>query len=87
MENASMDDTDTTVTTTFFFSTDGKIYSCILSIVTFVIRANVEQLTNSSIYVFKQPSSSVERDFTDAILNVRGSGEGDRDGTGNDTAL
>jgi hypothetical protein len=56
----------------------------LLSIVTFVIRANVEQLANSCIYVFKRPSSSAGRDFTDAVLNVGGSGEGDDGGTGND---
>jgi hypothetical protein len=27
-------------------------------------------------FVFKQPSSSVRRNFTDAVLNVGGSGEG-----------
>ncbi len=83
MENASMDDTDATVTTTFFFSTDGKIYSCILSIVTFVIRANVEWLTNLSIYVFKRPSSSAGHVFINLVLNMRGSDEGEGGGTGN----
>jgi hypothetical protein len=57
---------------------------CPLSIVTFVIPANVEQLANSSIYVFKRPSSSAGCDFTDAVLNMRGFGEGG--GTNNDAA-
>jgi hypothetical protein len=35
-------------------------------------------------FVFKRPSSSVERDFTDAVLNVGGSDEGDGGGTDND---
>jgi hypothetical protein len=60
---------------------------CPLSIVTFVIRTNVEQLTNSSIYVFKRPSSSARRDFADVVLNVGGSDEGDGGGTGNDMPL
>jgi glyoxylate utilization-related uncharacterized protein len=76
-----MDDTD--VATTFFFATDGKTYLC-LSILTFVIRVNVEQLSNSSIYVLQRPSSSVGRNFTDAVLNMGGSGEGDSSGNGND---
>jgi hypothetical protein len=63
--------------------TDGKTYLC-LSIVTFVIRAIVERLANSSIYVFKRPSSSTRRDFANAVLNVEGSSEGD--GGGNDAA-
>jgi hypothetical protein len=57
---------------------------CLLSIVTFEIRANVERLANSPIYVFKQLSSSAGRDFTDAVLNVGGSGEGDDDDGGID---
>jgi hypothetical protein len=81
--NASLDDTDAAVT--FFFTTDGKTYSC-LSIVTFVIRANVERFANSSIYVFKQPSSSVGRDFTDAVLNMGGSDEGNGSGNRNNAA-
>jgi hypothetical protein len=59
-------------------------HSCLLSIVTFIIRANVERLANSSIYVFKWHFSSVRYDFTDAVLNVGGSNEGDDGGTGND---
>jgi hypothetical protein len=70
MGNAFVDDTD--VTTNFFFATNSKTYSC-HSIVT-------------SIYVFKQPSSSVGRDFADAILNVGGSDEGDGGGNDNNTA-
>jgi hypothetical protein len=81
--NASMDYTDNAAT--FFFTTDGKTYSC-LSIVTFIIRANIKCLANSSIYVFKQPSSSVGRDFVDAVLNVGGSNEGNGGGNGNDAA-
>jgi glyoxylate utilization-related uncharacterized protein len=61
-------------------------HSC-LSFVTFVIRANVKQLTNSSIYIFKRPSSSVGHDFADLVLNVGGSNEGDDGGTGNGTVL
>jgi hypothetical protein len=60
---------------------------CLLSIVTFVIRANIELLANSSIYVFKQPSLSVGHDFASAVLNVGGFGEGDDGGTGNDVEL
>jgi hypothetical protein len=59
---------------------------CLLSIVPFLIRANVECLTYSSIYVFKRPSSSVGHDFVDGVLNMGGSGEGKGGGTGNDTA-
>jgi hypothetical protein len=50
------------------------IHLCLLSIVPLIIRANVEHLAYSSIYVFKRPSSSVGRDFTDGILNMGGSG-------------
>jgi hypothetical protein len=57
---------------------------CLLSIVLFIIRANVERLAYSSIYVFKRPSSSVECDFIDRVLNMGGSGEGGSGGTGND---
>jgi hypothetical protein len=77
--NASVDDTD--AATTIFFGTDGKTY-LIISIVTFVIQANIERLANSSIFFFKEHSSSAERDFTDVVLNVGGSDEGD--GGGND---
>jgi hypothetical protein len=59
---------------------------CLISIVTFVIRDNIERLTNSSIYVFKRPSSLVGRDFINAVLNMGGSGEGNGGGTGNDAA-
>jgi hypothetical protein len=51
-------------------------HSCLLSIVLFVIRANVKRLAYSSIYVFKRPSSSVGHDFIDGVLNVGGSSEG-----------
>jgi hypothetical protein len=37
-------------------------------------------------FVFKQPSSSVECDFTDAVLNVGGFDEGDGGGTDNNAA-
>jgi hypothetical protein len=59
---------------------------CKLSIVPFVIRANVEWLAYSSIYVFKHPSSSAGRDFIDTVLNMGGSDEGYGGGTGNDAA-
>jgi hypothetical protein len=81
--NASVDNID--AATTFFFITDGKTYSC-LSSVTFVIRVNVERLANSSIYAFKRPSSSAGHDFTDAVLNVGGSSDGDSGGNSNDAA-
>jgi hypothetical protein len=54
----------------------------ILSIVLFIIQANIEHLAYSSIYIFKRPSSLVERDFVDEVLNMGGSDEGG--GTGND---
>jgi hypothetical protein len=57
---------------------------CLLSIVPFIIRANVECLAYSSIYVFKHPSSSVGRDFVDGVVNMGGSDEGESGGTGND---
>jgi hypothetical protein len=60
---------------------------CLLSIVPFVIRANVERLAYSSIYVFKCPSSSARCDFIDGVLNMGGSSEGEGGGTGNDAAL
>jgi hypothetical protein len=56
---------------------------CLLSIVPFVIRANVERLAYSSIYVFKCSSSSVGRDFVDGVLNMGGSSDGE--GEGGDT--
>ncbi len=59
---------------------------CLLSIVPFLIRANVECLAYSSIYVFKRPSSSVRRDFADTVLNVGGSDEGNGGGNDNDAA-
>jgi hypothetical protein len=59
----------------------------VLSIVPLIIRANVEWLTYSSIYVFKRPSSSTGRDFAGTILNMGGSDEGDGGGTGNDATL
>jgi hypothetical protein len=58
---------------------------CILSIVPFIIRANVERLAYSSIYIFKCPSS-VGHDFIDGVLNMGGSGKGEGGGTGNDAA-
>jgi hypothetical protein len=59
----------------------------ILSIVPFVIQANVERLAYSSIYVFKCPSSLAGREFVDGVLNMGGSGEGEGGGIGNDAAL
>jgi hypothetical protein len=38
----------------------------------------MEHLTYSSIYVFKRPSLSAGRNFVDGVLNMGGSGEGDR---------
>jgi hypothetical protein len=55
---------------------------CLLSVVTFIIQANVERLACSSIYVFKHPSSSAGRDFAITVLNMGGSDEGS--GTNND---
>jgi hypothetical protein len=57
----------------------------LLSIVPFIIRANVDRLAYSSIYVFKCPSSSVGLDFVDRVLNMGGFGEGEGGGTGNVT--
>jgi hypothetical protein len=51
-------------------------HSCLLSIVPFIIRANVERLAYSSISVFKRPSSSARREFVDRVLNMGGSDEG-----------
>jgi hypothetical protein len=86
MGNGSVDDTDATATTTFFFATDSKSFVCLLSIVPFIIRANVERLAYSSISIFKRPSPSVGREFVNRVLNMGGSGEGE--GGGNDaTAL
>jgi hypothetical protein len=78
--NAFVDDADAAAVTTFFFITDGKS----IVPVPLVIRANVERLAYSSIYVFKHPSSSAERDFVDGVLNMRGFVEGDDGGTDND---
>jgi hypothetical protein len=39
---------------------------------------------NASIYVLQRPSSSTGRDFTNTILNMGGSSEGDDGGNGND---
>jgi hypothetical protein len=47
------------------------------------MQANVERLSYSSIIVFKRPSSA-RCDFTDAVLNMGGSDEGDGGGTSND---
>jgi hypothetical protein len=77
-----MDDLDITTAATFF-ATDGKSFVPILSIVPFIIQANVECLTYSSIYVFKY-HSSIGREFIDGVLNMGGSGEGEGGGTGND---
>jgi hypothetical protein len=37
-------------------------------------------------FAFKQPSSSARRNFTDAVLNVGGSGEGNGGGNDNNVA-
>jgi hypothetical protein len=81
MGNASMDDTDAAVT---FFATNGKSFVPILSIVPFVIRANVECLAYSSIYVFKHPSLLAGCKIVDGVLYMGGSGNGEHYGTGND---
>jgi hypothetical protein len=60
---------------------------CLLSIIPFVIRANVERLAYSFIYVFKHPSSSTGREFIDGVLDMGGSGEGEGSGIDNDTVL
>jgi hypothetical protein len=57
---------------------------CPLSIVPFIIQANVECFAYSSIYVFKRPSLSIRRNFVDGVLNMGGSSEGGD--IGNDTA-
>jgi hypothetical protein len=57
-------------------------HSCLLSIVPFIIRANVKCLAYSSISVFKRPSSSARHEFIDGALNMGGFGEGE--GSGND---
>jgi hypothetical protein len=61
-------------------------YLCILSIVPFIIQANVERLAYLSIYIFKRSSSSVRCDFTDRVLNMGGSDEDEGAGIGNDAA-
>jgi hypothetical protein len=81
--NASVDDTNAAAVATFF-PTDDKSIVPILSIVPFIIQPHVERLPYLSIYVFKHPSSLVRHDFVDGVLNIRGFGEGDGGGTGND---
>jgi hypothetical protein len=78
-----MDDIDVAAAATFFFTTDVS-HLCLLSIIPFVIQANVERLAQLSIYVFKHSYLSVGRDFIDGILNMGGSGEDEGGGTGND---
>jgi hypothetical protein len=82
--NAFVDDTDAAAATT---KTSPPMVShlCIHSIVSFIIRANVERLSYSSIYAFKRPSSSTGHNFVDGVINMGGSGEGESGGTGNDT--
>jgi hypothetical protein len=80
-----MDDPDVAAATTFFFATGGTSFVPILSIVPFVICANVECLAYSSIYVFKCHSLSTGHEFVDGVLNMGGSDEGEDGGTGNDT--
>jgi hypothetical protein len=69
--NASVDDTDAAVT---FLATDGRSFVPILSIVPFIIQANIECLAYSSIYVFKCLFSSVGREFINGVINMGGSG-------------
>jgi hypothetical protein len=57
-------------------------HSLLLSIVPFIIRANVERLSYSSISIFKRPSSSAGRKFINRALNMGGFGKGE--GGGND---
>jgi hypothetical protein len=83
--NASMDDIDVAAAATFS-SPPTVTHLSLLSIVLFVIRANVERLAYSSIYVFKHPSSSVRRNFINRVLYMGGSGEGECGSTGNDVA-
>jgi hypothetical protein len=80
-----VDDTDNAAAATFFFPTD-ESHLCLLSIVPFVIRANVKCLAYSYIYDFKCPSSSVGREFIDGVLNMGGSDKGEGGGTGNDVS-
>jgi hypothetical protein len=77
--NASVDDADAALT---FFTLHGKSFVHILSIIPFIIRANVEHLAYLSIYVFKHPSSLAGCEFIDGVLNMGGSDEGG--GTDND---
>jgi hypothetical protein len=58
---------------------------CLLSIIPFVIRANIERLAYSSIYVFKRLSLSAGCDFVDGVLNMGGSDEGEGEGEGGGT--
>jgi hypothetical protein len=62
-------------------------HSCLLSIIPFVIRVNVECLAYSSIYVFKRHSSSAEHDFIDEVINMGGFNEGEAGGTSNDAMV
>jgi hypothetical protein len=86
MVNASLDDANAAAAATFFFTTDGKTFvppfNCYIR-----NRANAERLPNSSMYLFKRPSSWAGRDFTDAVLNVGGSSEGGGGSTDNEVAL
>jgi hypothetical protein len=67
-------------------ATSTLLHLCLLLIVPFVIRTNVERPAYSSIYVFKRPSSSVKCGFVNGVLNIGGSGEGEGGGTDNDVA-
>jgi hypothetical protein len=68
------------------YSSPTVSHLCLLSIVPFVIRANVKWLAYSFIYVFKCPSLLTRHDFADTVLNMGGSDEGDSGGIGNDAA-
>jgi hypothetical protein len=83
MGNAFLDDIDAT-TARHSSSSPTVRHLCLLSIVTFLIQANIERLANSPIYVLKRPSSSAGHDFTDAVLNAGGSGQRNGGGTDND---
>jgi hypothetical protein len=84
MGNTSVVDTDAIAAATFFFPTDGKLIVPILSIVPFIIQAKMSNISLTCPFVFKCPSSSAGREFVNEVLNMKGSGEGEGGGTGND---
>jgi hypothetical protein len=81
-----VDDPTVPAAATVLFATDSKLFMSIISIVPFVIRANVECLTYSFIYAFKIPSSSARHEFINGVLNMGGSGEDKGSRTGNNVA-